>query len=172
MRALVARQNHCVGAMALQFLILTAARTNEVLAMQWDEIDWEQKVWTLGPDRTKQGRPHQVPLSDRAMAILQARRERTASVYVFNGYKRTQLSSKSMSYVLRTMSLNVTVHGFRSSFRDWCGDETEFAREHVEQCLGHAIGNATERAYRRSGALEKRRVILAHWAQFCCGGIV
>jgi integrase len=169
MRALVARQNRSVGAIALQFLILTAARTNEVLAMHWGEVDWEQRLWTLSAERTKQGRVHQVPLSDRAIAILQARRERSAkwSDYVFIGYNRTQLSGKSMAYVLRAMGLSVTVHGFRSSFRDFCGDETEFAREHVEQCLGHAIGNATERAYRRSDALEKRRIILQSWAEYC-----
>jgi integrase len=135
--------------------------------MKWDEVDWETKVWSLTGMRTKQGRPHQVPLSNRAMAILQMRRERTSSPYVFSGYRRKELAEKSMAYVLRAMGEKVTVHGFRSTFRDWCGDCTEFTREHVEQCLGHAIGNATERAYRRSDALEKRRAIMQAWAEFC-----
>jgi integrase len=166
-RALVARQNHCVGAAALEFCILTAARTNEVLAMKWEEIDWDKKLWSLDAPRMKQGRPHQVPLCNRAMAILQARRERTSTAYVFSGYRRKELADKSMIYVLRSMGIKVSVHGFRSSFRDWCGDETEFAREHVEQCLGHAVGNGTEQAYRRSTALEKRRVIMEAWASYC-----
>jgi integrase len=166
-RALVARQSRSVGAVALQFLILTAARTGEVLAMTWDEIDLDNRLWSLGGMRTKQGRPHQVPLSDRAMALLQARREQTSLPYVFSGYKRRQLSTKSMLHVLRAMEINVTVHGFRSSFRDWCGDTTEFAREHVEQCLGHAVGNGTEQAYRRSTALEKRRAIMQAWSDYC-----
>jgi integrase len=165
--ALVARQNRCVGAVALEFLILTAARTGEVLNMTWEEIDWNSKVWTLTGMRTKQGRPHQVPLCSRAMAILQARRERTSTAYVFSGYRRKELADKSMVYVLRAMNMRVTVHGFRSSFRDWCGDCTEFAREHVESCLGHAVGNGTEQAYRRSTALEKRRVIMEAWASYC-----
>ena len=167
MRALVVRQVRSAGAMALQFLILTAARTGEVLRMKWDEVDWDQRLWTLSAMRTKQGRPHQVPLSDQAIAILQARHERTRSVYVFSGYKRSQLSDKSMLHVLKAVGVKVTVHGCRSSFRDWCGDETEFAREHVESCLGHAVGNGTEQAYRRSTALEKRRVIMDAWASYC-----
>jgi integrase len=134
-------------------------------------VDWDNKLWTLTADRMKQGRPHQVPLSDRAMAILRARHERSvprgAQLFVFTGYNRTQLSAKSMAYILRAMGLGVTVHGFRSTFRDWCGDCTEFQREHVESCLGHLVGNATERAYRRSDALEKRRAILQSWCEFC-----
>jgi integrase len=126
-----ARQSHSVGATALEFLILTATRTGEVLGMQWDEVDFEQRVWTLSADRTKQNRPHQVPLCNRAMAILRARHERSAkwsSPYVFLGYNRTQLSSKSMAYILRAMGLDVTVHGFRSTFSTWTGEETNFDR--------------------------------------------
>jgi integrase len=89
---------------------------------------------------------------------------------VFTGRKQQPLSSRAMHHMLKAMGVHVTVHGFRSSFRNWAGDETDYAREHIEECLGHAVGNATERAYRRSTALEKRRAILAHWAQFCCGG--
>jgi integrase len=88
------------------------------------------------------------------------------SPYVFLGH-RNQLSGKSLVWVLRDMGSKVTVHGFRSTFRDWCGNETNFPREPVEECLGHVIGNATERAYRRSDALEKRRVIMEAWASYC-----
>jgi integrase len=166
-RALVAKQRCGVSAIALEFLILTACRTGEALAMRWDEVDWDQKLWTLGADRTKQGRPHQVPLSDRAVALLQARREKTSSPYVFTGHRHQHLSHKSMLHIMRRMGVKETAHGFRSSFRDWCGDTTEFAREHVELCLGHAVGNATERAYRRSDALEKRRAIMQAWSEYC-----
>jgi integrase len=176
--ALVAKEKNSTGAAALEFLILTAARTNEVRTMRWDEIDWEAKVWTLAADRTKQGRVHQVPLSNQAMVILTNRRDymgilgdiyqRPHSPYVFTGWKQKRpLSSKAMHHVLNSMGVDVTVHGFRSTFRDWCGDETEFAREHVEACLGHAVGNGTEQAYRRGTALEKRRVIMQAWADFC-----
>jgi integrase len=135
--------------------------------MPWAEVDLEQRLWTLPADRTKQGRMHQVPLCNRAMAILQARREQTSLPYVFSGYRRKELADKSMVYVLRSMGIKVTAHGFRSSFRDWCGNETEFAREYAEECLGHAVGSSTERAYRRQTALEKRRVIMEAWSQFC-----
>jgi integrase len=161
------RQVRSAAARALEFLILTAARTGEVLNMAWEEVDWDNKVWTLGAMRTKQGRVHRVPLSGRAMELLAVQHQcRYGSPYVFLG-NRKQLSGKSMVWVLRDMGQTITVHGFRSTFRNWAGDETEFQREHVEECLGHAIGNATERAYRRSDALEKRRVILQAWAEYC-----
>jgi integrase len=162
-----ARQVRSSAARALEFLILAAARTGEVLNMAWDEIDWDNKVWSLIGMRTKQGRPHRVPLSTRAMELLAVQQQcRNGSPYVFLG-NRKQLCGKSMVWVLRDMGSKVTVHGFRSTFRDWCGNETEFPREYVEECLGHLIGNATERAYRRSDALEKRRAILQSWCEFC-----
>jgi integrase len=162
-----ARQVRSAGARALEFLILTAARTGEALNMAWDEIDWDNKVWSLIGMRTKQGRPHRVPLSTRAMELLAVQKQcANGSPYVFLG-NRKQLCGKSMVWVLRDMGSKVTVHGFRSTFRDWCGNETEFPREYVEECLGHLVGNATERAYRRSDALEKRRVIMDAWAEYC-----
>jgi integrase len=163
-----ARQVRSVSAVALEFLILTGARTGEVLGLQWSEIDWDNKVWSLAGMRTKQGRSHRVPLSDRAMTILQARCPNIgAAGHVFPGFKNGPLSGKALTWVLRDMGSKVTVHGFRSTFRDWCGNETQFAREHVEECLGHLVGNTTERAYRRSDALEKRRAILQSWCEFC-----
>ena len=163
------RQAYGRGALALEFLIVTAARTGEVLGMTWDEIDLDNKLWTLPPHRTKQGREHQVPLCDRAMQILAIQKQYMSpgSPYVFNGYKRTRLAEKTMASVLQSMGVNVTVHGFRSTFRDWAGNETEFPREHVEECLGHLMGNKVERAYRRRPGIEKRRAILEAWEQFC-----
>jgi integrase len=160
-----ARQKRSAGARALEFLILTAARTGEVLNMTYDEIDWDAKVWNLVGMRTKQGRAHRVPLSTRAMNLLE--RRKSCSNFVFFGYNRRQLSAKIMPYVLRSMGSTVTVHGFRSTFRNWAGDVTDYQREHIEECLGHAVGNATERAYRRSDALEKRRAILQSWCEYC-----
>jgi integrase len=162
-----ARQVRSSAARALEFLILTAARTGEVLGLQWSEIDWDNKIWNLAATRTKQGRAHRVPLPDRAMELLAVQQQcHSGSPYVFMGNKN-QLSGKAMTWVLRDMGSKVTVHGFRSTFRNWAGDETEFQREHIEECLGHAVGNSTERAYRRSDALEKRRTILQSWADYC-----
>jgi integrase len=162
-----ARQVRSSAARALEFLILTAARTGEVLNMTWEEVNWDQKLWSLDAPRMKQGRPHRVPLSGRAMELLAVQQQCcNGSPYVFLG-NRKQLSGKSMVWVLRDMGSKVTVHGFRSTFRDWCGNETEYPREHIEECLGHQVGNSTERAYRRSDALEKRRVILQSWCELC-----
>jgi integrase len=157
------RQVRSSAARALEFLILTASRTGEVLNMTWEEIDWENKFWLLAAARTKQGRAHRVPLSVKTMELLAVRQQcRNSSPYVFLGN-----GHKSMVWVLRDMKQTVTVRGFRSTFRDWCGNETEFAREYVEECSGHLVGNATERAYRRSDALEKRRVIKQAWCEYC-----
>jgi integrase len=165
LRRLRVRQSRSVGARALEFLILTCARTGEVLNITWDEIDLEAKVWTLAAMRTKQGRAHRVPLSTKALKLLE--QQQSCNKFVFSEYNRRQLSDKSMLHVLKAMGVNVTVHGFRSTFRNWAGDETNFQREHIEECLGHQVGNAVERAYRRSDALEKRRTIMQAWCEYC-----
>jgi integrase len=165
MNALRQKQGRSITAYALEFVVLTVCRSGEALNMSWSEIDWDNRVWTIPKMRTKQSRQHQVPLSTRAMELLLRQKEvSNGSPYVFTGYKR-QLSA--MRWFLKDMGYTVTVHGFRSSFRDWCGDCTEFAREHVESCLGHQVGNGTELAYRRSTALEKRRAIMQAWCKFC-----
>jgi integrase len=170
MKALRVKQERSKGALALEFLILTVARTGEVLNAKWSEINFEQRLWTLPPERTKQGRIHSVPLSDRAMQILNLQKQYgSGSECVFTGYRRTRMTEQVMMWVLKHMEVNATVHGMRSVFRDWCGNETHFAREPVEECLGHLIGNQVERAYRRQTALEKRRVILEAWAEYCAG---
>ena len=160
-----------MAAHALQFLILTATRTSEVLKATWDEIDLEAGVWTIPPERMKAAEEHVVPLSSAALDILIPLSEMELSKYVFPGQKPGKpLSGMSMEMLLRRMKVeNATVHGFRSSFRDWCGDETLFSREVAEAALAHKVGNEVERAYRRNKALEKRRGLMDAWGNFCRG---
>lgn len=163
------------GALALRFTILTAARTGEVLGARWSEIDLAARVWTVPAARMKAKRDHRVPLSDAAMAVLEAAKlSRTVddgAAYVFPGMKEGRtLSCMTMDKVLRTQKLDVTVHGFRSSFRDWAGEETPFAREVAEAALAHVIGDKAEQAYRRGDALEKRRALMQAWADYLTGG--
>jgi integrase len=139
-----------------------------VLGARWEEIDFQAEVWTVPPERMKGGREHRVPLSDRAIAILAELHQVRVSEFVFPGFKRGKpLSNMALEAVLRRAQTNVTTHGFRSSFRDWAGDSTAFARDVVEAALAHAIENKTEAAYRRSDALEKRRALMAAWAAYC-----
>jgi integrase len=164
------RGQESVSAMALEFLILCASRSGEVLGARWAEIDLEQKVWTIPAARMKAGKEHRVPLSNRAIAILQvilvARTDENP--YVFPGRKaRSHLSNMALEMVLRRLKIDVTVHGFRSSFRDWGGDATNLPREVIEQCLAHQVGDEVERAYRRGDALEKRREVMEAWSDFC-----
>lgn len=162
------------GALALRFTILTAARTGEVLGARWSEIDMAVKVWTVPAVRMKAKRPHRVPLTEAAMAVLEtaklARRSEDGAALVFPGIKEGKpISGMTMDKVLRTQKLDVTVHGFRSSFRDWAGEETPFAREVAEAALSHVIGDKAEQAYRRGDALEKRRALMAAWADYLTG---
>ena len=158
------RDTESVHALALEFLILTAARSGEVLGVTWDEIDFDAKVWVIPASRMKAGREHRVPLSARAMEIL----DRMASIrtgdLVFPGQRRRRPLSGAAMGALVT---GATLHGFRSAFRDWTGEETSFPREIAEQALAHATGDATERAYRRGDALEKRRGLMEAWANYC-----
>jgi integrase len=175
MKALRLRQQerHGAGALALEFTILTAARSGETYGMTWDEVDFEKQLWTIPALRMKGGKKHEVPLCTRAIEILELQRQyANGSGYVFTGHKRGKLADKSMASVLFYMKVKTSVHGFRSTFRDWAGDTTHYAREHVEACLAHRVGNSVELAYRRQTALEKRRVILDHWATFCAGDAV
>ena len=143
-----------------EFAILTAARSGEVIGARWDEIDFEGRVWTVPATRMKGTRVHRVPLSSRALVILKKLREARTSDFIFPGKRLGRpLSGMALEMILRRMKAsNVTVHGFRSSFRDWCGrDFLGFPREVAEAALAHIAGDATERAYRRGDALEKRR---------------
>ncbi|MCB1393657.1 MAG: tyrosine-type recombinase/integrase [Nitrobacter sp.] len=163
------QEREAVAARALEFLILTAARTGEVLGATWPEINLEERLWTVPAQRMKAGREHRVPLCDRAVAILKEMAGlQEATGYVFPATNRSRpLSPMAMDMLLRRMKLDVTMHGFRSSFRDWCGEVSTFPREIAEVALAHVVGDATERAYRRGDALEKRRALMSEWASFC-----
>jgi integrase len=153
---------------ALEFAILNAARSGEVLGARWNEIDLEGRLWTIPAERMKAGRPHRVPLSDRAVEILKSMFKIRASDFVFPGMKAERsLSSMALEMLLRRMKSEVTVHGFRSAFRDWADESTAFPREIAEAALAHLVGDAVERAYRRGDALEKRRALMDAWALFC-----
>jgi integrase len=156
-----------MAALALRFLILTAARTGEVLSATWAEIDLDAKVWTVPASRMKAGREHRVPLSKPAIGILEKLGEVRLGDFVFPGLKRGKpLSNMALAMTLRRMQVDVTPHGFRSAFRDWAGDETHFPRELAEAALAHTVGDKAEQAYRRSDALEKRRELMAAWSAF------
>jgi integrase len=156
------------AAKALAFTVLTVARTGEVIGATWAEIDLDAKVWTIPGDRMKARREHRVPLSEPALAILIAMPGCTG--FLFPWAVAPRMSADIMRNVLRDMGFAAaTVHGMRSAFRDWCGNETDFAREICEGALAHAIGGAVEQAYRRSDALGKRRALMAAWAAFVIG---
>lgn len=163
------RKREATAALALELCILTAARSGEILGMRWTEVDLEKKVWTVPPHRMKAGREHRVPLSARAITILRQLRKLGTGDFVFPGQARNKpLSNMAMEMVLRRMELDdVTVHGFRSSFRDWAGNVSSFPRELIETALAHVIGDKAEQAYRRGDALEKRRKLMDAWASYC-----
>jgi len=162
------RESSCTASLALEFCILTAARSGEVLGAHWSEIDFEKKTWTVPANRMKAGREHRVPLSNRAIAILRQLLPTKTSEFVFAGQRRGRaLSNMAMAMVLRRMKIKgTTVHGFRSSFRDWAGNVSNFPRELAETALAHVIGDKAEQAYRRSDALEKRRKLMEAWAAY------
>jgi integrase len=163
------RQREALAARALEFCILTAARSGEVLGLRWPEIDLDKALWTVPAERMKAGRVHRVPLCDRAVAIVKQLAETATGEFVFAGQKPDKpLSGMAMEMMLRRMKISdATVHGFRSSFRDWAGNVSSFPREVVETALAHVIGDKAEQAYRRSDALEKRRKLMGAWAAYC-----
>jgi integrase len=163
------RERDAIAALALEFCILTAARSGEVFGARWEEIDFDAKIWTVPPDRMKAARGHRVPLSGRAVEILEKLATAKTGAYVFPGQRKGKpLSSMAMEMILRRMKVEAaTVHGFRSAFRDWAGNETHFPREVAEAALAHVVGDKAEQAYRRSDALEKRRKLMEAWALFC-----
>ena len=162
------RETDGSGAKALEFAILTAARSGEVRGAAWDEIDFGEKVWTLPAERMKTGKPHRVPLSARAVEILEEMKAIAINGLVFPGRKEGRpLSDMTLAKALRTAGGGeFTVHGFRSSFRDWVSEETNFQREVAEAALAHTVGDAVERAYRRGDALEKRRKLMDAWETY------
>ncbi|MBD1204824.1 MAG: tyrosine-type recombinase/integrase [Rhodobacteraceae bacterium] len=156
-----------MSAKALRFTCLTGSRTTEVLEMKWGEVDLEARLWTCPADRMKGDVLHRVPLSDEALAILKPLRE-MKSDYVFEGQKRHKpLSNMAMLMLLRRMGVeSVTVHGFRSTFRDWASEIADAPNEVSEKSLAHKVGSAVERAYARSDLLEKRRILMTQWSHF------
>lgn len=166
------RQREAVSARLLEFIILTAARSGEARAATWAEINLEARIWTVPAARMKAGKEHRVPLTDRAVDILAVQKvsNMAGSMLVFPSDAGREQSVNVFAALFRRMSVDgVTTHGFRSSFRDWAGDETEHPRELIEAALAHAVGNTTERAYRRSDALVRRRKLMEDWAAFCAG---
>ncbi len=162
------RMNDTLAAIALEFTILTAARSGETLGAKWSEIDLKAMVWEIPAHRMKAGVLHRVPLSTRAIQLLKRLEAVKINDFIFPGRAPGKpLSNMSMEMLLRRMDIqDATVHGFRSAFRDWCGNETPFPREIAEAALAHTL-QGVEAAYRRSDALEKRRALMEAWAQYC-----
>jgi integrase len=163
------QSRQAVAARALEFAILTAARSGEVLGARWDEFDLDRAVWTVPANRMKAGREHRVPLSRRALRIVKALHETVAGEFVFPGQRSGKpLSAMALEMVLRRMKVDgVTVHGFRSAFRDWSAECTNFTNEVCEAALAHVIENKAEAAYRRGDLFDKRRKLMEAWAAHC-----
>jgi integrase len=162
------RQQTSIPARALEFLILTAARTGEVLGARWREINISDRIWSIPGERMKAGREHRVPLSDAAMAILEMVAAIRQNDLVFPGINVGRLLAHDvMSRELHRLGSQETVHGFRSAFRDWAAETTAYPSEVAEQALGHAVGSAVERAYRRTDLFNRRRRLMDEWARFC-----
>jgi integrase len=159
-----------MGALALRFAILTAARTGEVIGARWSEIDMDAAVWTVPEGRINPQREHRVPLSQEAMRVLKAAKKLQSGddvAVVFEGLRGKAMSNAGMSAVLKRMKrTDVTVHGFRSTFRDWCAEQTAFPREIAEAALAHVLTNKAEAAYQRGDLLERRRTLMDAWARF------
>jgi integrase len=153
--------------LAFEFTILTAARTGEVLGARWEEIDLSKSLWTIPLDRMKAQREHRVPLSPRCVEILRRAKELSGTAHVFPGRNADKpLTPMSLLEALRRLHAEATVHGFRSAFRDWASEQTNFPRDVCEMALAHSIKDKTEAAYRRGDLLEKRRELMAAWATF------
>jgi integrase len=167
------RQQEGMAARALEFLILTAARTGEVLGARWAEINLQDKIWTIPAERMKAGKEHRVPLSPRAVEILEVVRPNRSGAdgFVFPGNRaKKPLSNMAFLMLLRRMECtDMTAHGLRSSFRDWCAERTNFPSEVAEMALAHAVSRKVEAAYRRGDLYEKRQ---DHWATFCASPAV
>jgi integrase len=169
------RASDNMAALALEFLILTATRTSETINATWQEFDLQAAVWSIPPGRMKTNDTFSVPLSERALAILAearraARKEPMPDSFVFFGaIPKRPLSNMALSMLMRRMSASVTVHGFRTSFRTWASEVGHVEFEIAESCLSHRVGNAVSRAYNRSNLLERRRPVMASWANYVEG---
>lgn len=163
-------ERETVGRLALEALILTAARSGEIRGAAWSELDLKAALWTVPAERMKMGRIHVVPLSAGAVAVFERAKAYKAGVgdLVFPGQGvKKPLSDMTLLKILRDMDLGVTVHGFRSAFRDWVAEQTDYSGEVAEAALAHSIQNKVEAAYRRTDFLDKRRLLMRDWAMFC-----
>jgi integrase len=162
------RRREGVSARALEFLILAAARTNEVIGARRDEFDFSQKIWTVPAARMKAGRQHRVPLSDRAIELLEALPAEVGNTHMFIGARQGRgLSNMAMLELMRDMRPEYVPHGFRSTFKDWCAETTNYPNIVSEMALAHKISDETEAAYRRGDLLDKRRRLMRDWARYC-----
>ena len=166
------RKREGMSARALEFIILTATRSGEVRGAEWPEIDFEAEIWTVPAARMKAGREHLVPLSVDALELLKGLPRHEGCTFVFASPRLGQLSDMSISAVTRRMEVDGVPHGFRSTFRDWCSECTNYPHEVAEMALAHTIPNAVERAYRRGNLLEKRRSLMNDWCRFLNGNEV
>ena len=165
------RRQDGMASLALEFAILTAARTGEVIGVRWGEIDLTANVWTVPASRMKGGREHRVPLSAEALAVLNKVDKDESEEFVFAGRKKSPLSNMALLMLLRRMGHNkLTAHGFRSTFRDWAAERTNFQREVAEAALAHFLGDKVEAAYRRGDLFEKRRRLMDAWGEFATAG--
>lgn len=163
------RKRDGMAARALEFTILTAARSGEVRGASWSEMDFEAGIWTVPAERMKAGKEHRVPLSSAALQLLKVLPRVEKGEHVFYAPRGGQLSDMSLTAVMRRMEADAVPHGFRSTFRDWAGERTHYPRELAEQALAHTLDNKVEAAYRRGDALEKRRPMMTDWAGYCAG---
>ena len=165
------RSQTSTAARALQFSVLTASRPGNVRKAKWSEVDLSKAIWTISDTHMKAGRVHRVPLPEACLEILLALREvygAEADTLTFPGEKESRpLSNMTFKKLMERMGVRGTPHGFRSSFRDWVGNETSHPRELAEECLAHVIGNETEQSYRRGDALNRRRIVMSDWAAHC-----
>ena len=158
--------------LAFEFLILTATRTSEVLLAKWSEIDIDERSWTIPAERMKAGKLYRVPLSDRCIEILaQAKEMSGGGIYVFPGRTaKKPLSDMVFLMMIRRLGKDITAHGFRSTFRDWSAEKTNFSREVCEMALAHSVSDKVEAAYLRGDLFDKRRELMDTWAKYATAG--
>jgi integrase len=163
------RAQEGIAARALEFAILTAGRTGEVIGARWDEIDLAERLWVVPGERMKAGKEHRVPLCEAALALIDELHNSRQGDVVFRGARSGRpISNMAMAMTLRRMGRgDLTVHGFRSTFKDWASDCTGFPREVIEMALAHTIPDKVEAAYRRGAALAKRRQLMSAWGRYC-----
>ena len=161
------RTREGLAARALEFSILCASRSGEVRGARWTEIDMHQAIWVIPAERMKAGKEHRVPLSTQTLKLLKSIPKSEAGDWVFTSSTGKPLSDMALTTVLRRMKIDAVPHGFRSTFRDWAGEMTNYPRDVAEQALAHTLENKVEAAYRRGDALEKRRLMMQEWADYC-----